>query len=145
LLPTSLSKLLLAASAASFVLAAPALALDTVACADAAGEIAFTYVTGPALVQPVLSVEMQLTGDFGLSTDPDHPDYDGEYVSAGFIGNDVEGGDVSWDDDKGDRHLAMSFRIGRAYHGAHSVVGGVVSVQGGGVWIVECQSSNLAN
>ena len=120
-----------------------ALALDTVACADEKGEITFTYVTGPAFVQPVLSVEMQMTDDFGISTDPDHPDYDGEYVSRGFIGDDVEGGDVSWKDDAGSEHLAMSFRIGRVFEAQRAQVGGVVSVAGGGLWTVTCRSSDL--
>jgi hypothetical protein len=123
--------------------AAPAMALDTVVCADADGEITFTYVTGPALVQPVLGVEMQLTDDFGISTDPDHPDYDGEYVSHGFIGDDVEGGDVSWKGDGGGEHLTMSFRIGRVSEGQRAQVGGVVSVVGGGLWTVTCKSSDL--
>lgn len=119
------------------------MALDTVTCTDAAGEISFTYVTGPALVQPVLSVEMQLTDDFGLSTDPAHPDHDGEYVSAGFIGDDVEGGDVSWKDDQGREHLTMSFRIGRVFEARQAQVGGVVAVGGGGLWTVTCRSSDL--
>ncbi|QQR40698.1 hypothetical protein [Devosia rhizoryzae] len=140
MLPTSLNKLLLAASAAR-VFAMPAMALDTVSCADSDGEMTFTYVTGPALVQPVLSVDMQLTGDFGFSTKPDDPKYDGEYVYDGFIGREVEGGDVAWDDEDGDRHHAMSFRIGRTSHGAHSIIGGVVSVEGGGLWVVECRST----
>jgi hypothetical protein len=121
----------------------PALALDTVSCTDAGGEISFTYVTGPALVQPVLSVEMQLTDDFGLSTDPAHPDHDGEYVSAGFIGDDVEGGDVSWTDEEGREHLAMSFRSGRVFEARQAQVGGVVAVGGGGLWTVTCRSSDL--
>jgi hypothetical protein len=121
----------------------PGNALDTVVCGDAAGEITFTYVTGPALVQPVLGVEMQLTDDFGISTDPDHPDHDGEYVSGGFIGEDVEGGEVSWKDDAGSEHLAMSFRIGRVYEAQAAQVGGVVAVSGGGLWTVTCRSSDL--
>lgn len=129
--------------AATLLLAAPVAALDTVVCEDGGGEISFTYVTGPALVQPVLSVEMQLTGDFGLSTDPGHPDHDGEYVSGGFIGEDVEGGDVSWRDDDGGEHLAMSFRIGRVYEARQAQVGGVVAVAGGGLWTVTCLSSDL--
>lgn len=129
--------------AASLLLAGPVAALDTVICEDANGEISFTYVTGPALVQPVLSVEMQLTGDFGISTDPEHPDHDGEYVSRGFIGEDVEGGDVSWKDEDGGEHLAMSFRIGRVYEARQAQVGGVVAVAGGGLWTVTCRSSDL--
>ena len=133
----------LIAAIATLIVASPAMALDTVTCADAAGEITFTYVTGPALVQPVLSVEMQLTGDYGLSTDPDHPNHDGEYVSRGFIGDDVEGGDVSWKDEDGHEHLAMSFRIGRVYEARQAQVGGVVAVAGGGLWTVTCRSSDL--
>lgn len=129
---------------AALLVTAPVAALDTVTCTDAAGEISFTYVTGPALVQPVLSVEMQLTDDFGLSTDPDHLDHDGEYVSNGFIGSDVEGGEVSWKDENGNEHLAMSFRIGRVYEAQRAQVGGVVAVAGGGLWTVTCQSSDLA-
>lgn len=125
------------------LVASPVAALDTVTCADAEGEITFAYVTGPALVQPVPSVEMQLTGDFGISTDPDHPDFDGEYISRGFIGEDVEGGDVSWTDEAGREHLVMSFRIGRVYEAQRARVGGVVSVGGGGLWTVTCQSSDL--
>lgn len=127
----------------ALLMVTPAAALDTVVCEDAAADISFTYVTGPALVQPVLSVEMKLTDDFGLSTDPDHPDHDGEYVSRGFIGEDVEGGDVSWKDDAGNEHLAMSFRIGRVYEARRAQVGGVVAVAGGGLWTVTCKSSDL--
>jgi hypothetical protein len=129
--------------AAALPVAGPVAALDTVVCEDANREISFTYVTGPALVQPVLSVEMQLTGDYGLSTDPQHPDHDGEYVSRGFIGEDVEGGDVSWKDEDGGEHLAMSFRIGRVYEARQAQVGGVVAVAGGGLWTVTCRSSDL--
>jgi hypothetical protein len=126
------------------LLAAPAaMAVDTVSCADAAGEIAFAYTLGEALVQPVLSVEMQLTGDYGLSTQPDHPDHDGEYISRGFVGDDVEGGDVSWRDENGYEHLAMSFRIGRVYEARQALVGGVVAVAAGGLWTVTCRSSDL--
>lgn len=134
---------LLILAAMATLSATPAVALDTVVCADADGEITFTYVTGPALVQPVLRVEMQLTDDFGISTDPDHPDHDGEYVSRGFIGEDVEGGDVSWKDEDGREHLAMRFRIGRVFEAQRAQVGGVVSVAGGGLWTVTCQSSDL--
>lgn len=136
-------KAVLAAAAASFLSAVSALALDTVTCADDKGEVTLTYVTGPALVQPVLSVAMQLTGDFGVSTDPDHPDHDGEYVSRGFIGDGVEGGEVSWRDGKGDEHRALSFRIGRVTEAEKAQVAGVLAVDGGGLWTVTCKSSDL--
>lgn len=138
-----MTRRLLCALVALLGMTLPVAAVDTVTCADAADEISFTYVTGPALLQPVLSVEMHLTGDFGLSTDPDYPDHDGEYVSAGFIGDDVEGGDVSWKDESGSEHLAMSFRIGRVYEAQNAQVGGVVAVAGGGLWTVTCRSSDL--
>jgi len=124
-------------------LATSAQALDTVTCADDAREVNLTYVVGPALVQPILSVEMQLTDDFGVSTDPEHPDHDGEYVSRGFVGDGVEGGDVSWRDDKGREHLTVSFRIGRVFEAQKAQVGGVVAVGGGGLWTVTCRSSDL--
>ncbi|MBN9336221.1 hypothetical protein [Devosia sp.] len=122
---------------------AGAYALDTVTCADAKGEVSLTYVIGQAFVQPILSVEMQLTDDFGVSTNGDSPDYDGEYISRGFVGEDVEGADVSWRDDKAKEHLTLSFRIGRVSEGQKAAVGGVLSVVGGGLWTVSCRSSNL--
>lgn len=121
----------------------PALALDTVTCADANGEVSLTYTIGQALVQPILGVEMQITDDFGVSTNADHPDHDGEYVSRGFVGDDVEGGDVSWKDDDGREHLALSFRIGRVSEARQSQVGGVLAVDGGGLWTVTCRPSLL--
>lgn len=128
---------------AAIGLPASALALDTVTCADEKGEVSLTYVTGPAFVQPILSVEMQLTDDFGVSTNADHPDYDGEYVSRGFVGDDVEGGEVSWRDEKGNEHRALGFRIGRVTEAQKAQVGGVLAVDGGGLWTVTCRSSEL--
>jgi hypothetical protein len=119
-----------------------ALALDTVSCVDNDREITFNYDLDHAATPPVTRVEMQLTDDFGFSTDPAHPKHDGEYISDGFSSGDIEGGDVSWDEEDGSRHLTMSFRIGRASHGAFHAIGGVVSIGGGGVWVVECQSSD---
>lgn len=129
--------------ASCLLLAGPAAALDTVRCKDVAGEIALIYVIDRSAVQPILSVEMQLTGDFGLATDTVHPDYDVEYLSNGFVGDSVEGADLSWKDDNGHAHLAMSFRIGRVSEARVALVGGTVSVAGGGLWMVTCQSSAL--
>lgn len=123
--------------------ALPAGAMDTVVCTDAADEVTFTYVIAAAAVQPIIGVELQLTGDYGLSTDPSHPDHDGEYVSRSFVGDGVEGGDVSWKDEAGDDHLAMSFRIGRVFEARQALVGGVVAVAAGGLWTVTCRSSDL--
>ncbi|WP_086469558.1 hypothetical protein [Devosia lucknowensis] len=121
-------------------LVTPALAVETVTCTDAQGEITFSYAFDYRLDQPIREVTMQLIDDFGYSTNPDHPKHDGEYVQDGFRGDDTEGGSVSWDDENGDRHHSMSFRIGRVYEAQRSQIGGVVAVGGGGLWTVTCQS-----
>lgn len=113
---------LVRALALSVLTASGAAAVETVTCADAGSEIGFSYVFDYRQKQPVLSVTMQLTDDFGLSTDPGHADHDGEYVSEGFAGDGFEGGTVSWDDADGRRHQAMRFRIGcvsEAQRGIH--------------------------
>lgn len=127
----------------ALALPAGTLAADTVTCADEKSEVSLTYEIGTAAVQPILSVEMQLTDDFGVSTDPGHPDYDGEYVSHGFVGDGVEGGDVSWRDERGNEHRALSFRIGRVFMAQKAQLGGVLAVDGGGLWTVTCRSSDL--
>jgi hypothetical protein len=119
----------------------PAVAVETVTCTDADGEVTFSYDIDPRLEQPILAVDMQLTDDYGFTTRPDRPDYDGEYVSEGAAGNDFEGGEVSWGDEDGSRRHAMSFRIGRAFEARQAVVGGVVAVAAGGVWVVSCTST----
>jgi len=122
-----------------YLLAAPvAHAAETIVCADADDEIRFSYGIDPELEQPVLWVEMQLTGDYGLSTDPAHDKFDGEYVAKGFVGDDVEGGDVAWRDEEGREHHAMSFRLGRVYEARDGRIAGAVSVDGGGLWTVTC-------
>ncbi len=76
-------------------------AADTVTCTDAAGEVTLSYVLDDAANPPVVRVDMQLTDDFGVSTEPGEPDHDGEYISKAFAANDMEGADVSWRDDRG--------------------------------------------
>lgn len=123
------------------LLAAPAVhASETVSCTDANDEIAFSYGIDPHAPQPILWVEMQLTGDFGLVTDPSHPKFDGDYISTGYTAHGMEGGDVAWRDDQGREHAAMSFRIGRVYEAQQGHVAGAVSVDGGGLWTVTCSS-----
>lgn len=124
-----------------FLLAAPAVsASETVSCADANDEITFSYRIDPHAPQPILWVEMQLSGDFGLVTDPAHPKFDGDYVSMGYTAHGMEGGEVAWRDDQGREHAAMSFRIGRVHEARQDHVAGAVSVDGGGLWTVTCSS-----
>lgn len=120
-----------------------ALGADTVTCADGAGEVTLSYVLDPEANPPIVRVDMQLTDDFGVSTEPGQPDHDGEYVSSAFAGNDMEGADVSWRDDQGTEHLTVSFRIGRVFEAQQAAVGGVIAVGGGGLWTVTCRSSAL--
>ncbi len=123
------------------LLAAPAVhAAETVTCTDANDEITFSYRIDPDAPQPILWVEMQLTGDFGLVTDPANPKFDGDYVSMGYTAHGMEGGDVAWRDDQGREHAAMSFRIGRVYEAQQGHIAGAISVDGGGLWTVTCSS-----
>lgn len=117
--------------------ATPAFAVDTYDCADAKGEVSleFDLDNGDA---PFKRVQMQMTGDFGISTDPAHPDFDGEYIGAQFTGEDFQGVDLSWKDDTDRVHKAMSLRLVSAWHGDAIVVAGALSVDGGGVWAVTC-------
>ena len=117
--------------------ATPAFAVDTYDCADAKGEVAveFDLDSGDA---PFKRVQMQISGDIGISTDPVHPDFDGEYISAQFTGEDFQGVDLSWKDENDRMHKAMSLRLVSAWHGDAIVIAGALSVDGGGVWAVTC-------
>lgn len=113
-------------------------AAETVSCSDAAGEISFSYGVDPDLAQPILWVTMQLTSDYGLSTIAGEKNSNGEYVAKGFVGDDVEGGDVAWRDEEGREHHSMSFRLGRVYEARDGRIAGAVAVDGGGLWTVTC-------
>lgn len=120
--------------------AAPlAYAIETIVCADAGDEIRFSYGIDPKLERPILWVEMQLTGDFGLSTVSTHRNFNGEYVAASFGHNDIQGADIKWRDDNGREHNTMSFRIGRVSEARQERMAGAVSVVAGGVWTVTCK------
>lgn len=83
---------------------------------------------------------MQLTDDFGLSTDPAHPNHSGEYIAHGFIVEDMQGADLLWPNADGNELQVMSFRIGKVFEARQARIGGVVSVAGGGLWTVTCQA-----
>ncbi|MFZ1469996.1 MAG: hypothetical protein WAT09_13615 [Paracoccaceae bacterium] len=127
----------------SLGLTGPIAALDTVTCHDAESSVTFTYVTDSTTVQPIVTVEVQLHNDSGLSTDPAPPNHASEYVSNAFIGDDMEGAGLSWKDGDEREQRAMRFRIGRVYEAGQAIVGGVVSTAGGGRWAVTCRSSDL--
>lgn len=118
-------------------------ATDTVTCADAEGEVSLSYVLDAEANPPILRVDMQLTGDFGVSTAPGQPDHDGEYVSSAFAADGMEGADVSWRDGQGNEHRTISFRIGRVFEAQQAALGGVIAIGGGGLWTVTCRSSAL--
>lgn len=119
-----------------------ALGAETVTCADAAGEVSLIYKIDAAAAQPILSVAMQLSGDFGVATEPAHEDHDGEYISAGYAGDGFEGGDVSWRDERRQDHLTVRFRIGRVSEARKQMIGGVLAVGGGGLWTVTCEAED---
>ena len=118
-------------------LATPALAFETFDCADAKGEVAleFDYQHGEA---PFRRVQMQIVDDIGISTDPVHDDFDGDYLGKQVSGQDFEGVDVNWKDEKGREHKAMSLRLVIASEGQVTLVTGALAVDGGGVWPVSC-------
>lgn len=133
------------ASTASIVLVAsgPAWAGERVRCFDDANQIQLNYMIEWGLPQPIPLVEMQITDDFALSTDPESSDYTGEFVATGFAGNGVEGADVGWQDNEGRELLVLSFRVGRVFGPKLAKIGGVVSVSGGGLWYIKCRSPSL--
>lgn len=110
------------------------------ACADANGEItlAFDYLHSAA--EPFSRIEMQLTADFGIATDPEHPDHDGEFVAAHYAGKDFIGAELRVRDEGGvvGGLPVMQLRIVTVSEGAHTLVTGGVSVGGGGLWTVTC-------
>lgn len=133
-----IGRVLMTAFGHSFLAMPIAFAAETVTCTDADNQIRFSYGVDPDLDQPILWVEMQLAGDFGLSTDPAHRNHDKEYIVTGFSRDDVDGGDIAWRDERKREHVAMSFRIGRVFEAREQHIAGAVSVAGGGLWTVTC-------
>lgn len=110
------------------------------ACADAKGEITLSFDYDHAAAEPFTGVLMQLTDDFGIATDPDHPDHNGEFVSAHYAGEDFIGAElrVRAANGKVGSLPVMQIRIVKVSEGAHLLVTGGVSVGGGGIWTVTC-------
>lgn len=116
--------------------ASPAMA-ETVHCADQAGEVAVEFdLDRSGETTAVTRVQMQIDGDFGISTDPGHEDYSGEDLAETTIGAHfieivlrVDGG-----------LPALTLRLVDADHGDTWLRAGVLSVAGGGVWVVSCDT-----
>ena len=110
------------------------------ACADANGEIALSFDYDASAAEPFTSLEMQLTDDFGIATDPAHPDFSGEFVSAHYAGEGFIGAELRVKDATGQVSglPVMQIRLVTVSEGAHMLVTGGVSVGGGGIWTVIC-------
>ncbi len=123
---------------------ASAQAAQHYACADANGEITLAFDYDAAAAEPFGHVEMQLTDDFGISTDPGHEDHSGEFVSAHYAGEDFIGAELRVKDADGKVSglPAMQIRLVTVSEGANMLVTGGVSVGGGGIWTVTCKVSD---
>ena len=110
------------------------------ACADANGEITLAFDHLHSADEPFSHIEMQLTDDFGIATDPAHPDHDGEFVAAHYAGEDFIGAELRVRDESGAVGAlpVMQIRIVTMSEGAHVLITGGVSVGGGGIWTVTC-------
>ena len=86
------------------------------------------------------AVEKQLVSGDGIATNPAHPDFSGEFVSAHYTGEDFIGAELRVKDATGQvRDLpVMQIRLVTVSEGAHMLVTGGVSVGGGGIWTVIC-------
>lgn len=110
------------------------------ACADANGEITLAFDYDASATEPFSAIEMQLTDDFGIATDPGHPDHSGEVVSAHYAGDDFIGAELRVKDASGQLGglPVMQIRLVTVSEGQQALVAGGVSVGGGGVWAVTC-------
>jgi hypothetical protein len=115
-------------------------AVETYACGDANGEISLSFAYDATAAEPFTALEMQLTDDFGIATDPGHPDHSGEVVSAHYAGEDFIGVELRVKDASGTVGglPVMQIRLVTVSEGQNMLVTGGVSVSGGGIWTVTC-------
>lgn len=120
--------------------AGSAQAMEAYACGDANGEISLSFDYDATAAEPFSALEMQLTDDFGIATDPGHPDHSGEFVSAHYVGEDFIGAELRVPDAAGavSGLPVMQIRLVTVSEGANMLVTGGVSVSGGGIWTVTC-------
>jgi hypothetical protein len=112
--------------------ASPAFA-ETVHCADAMGEVVVEYDVDESQ-SLVTRVQMQMTDDFGISTDPAHPDHSGETIAEQSVTGDSL--DVTLRAHGGTP--ALRLRLVVVTHGVYWLNAGALSVEGGGLWAVAC-------
>ena len=124
----------------SLLATSSAQAAEHYACADANGEISLSFDYVATAAEPFTALEMQLTDDFGIATDPGHSDHSGEFVSAHYTGEDFIGAELRVRDANGTVGglPVMQIRLVTVSEGAHMLVTGGVSVGGGGIWTVTC-------
>ena len=116
--------------------ASPALA-ETVCCADANGEVMVAYdIDWDDGTARATRVEMQIADDFGISTDPVHEDYSGEDIAE----QTVTGTFTEIVLRVSGRPPALLLRLAEGDHGDIRLRAGVLSVTGGGVWVVSCNT-----
>jgi hypothetical protein len=109
---------------------------ETVKCTDAKGEVAVEYdIDYEPDPNAVTRVQMQIAGDFGISTDPAHEDYSGEDIAEQVVDRGLV--DVTLRV-KGEGGPALRLRVVEASEGQASVTAGVLAVSGGGVWAITC-------
>lgn len=115
-------------------------AAEHYACTDANGEITLSFDYDAAAAEPFAALKMQLTDDFGIATDPAHPDHSGEVVSAHYSGEDFIGAELRVKDASGrvGGLPVMQIRLVTVSEGQNMLVTGGVSVGGGGIWTVTC-------
>lgn len=109
-------------------------------CGDANGEISLSFDYDAAAAEPFTALEMQLTDDFGIATDPGHPDHSGEVVSAHYASKDFIGAELRVKDATGavGGLPVMQFGLVTVSEGQNMLVTGGISVGGGGIWTVTC-------
>ena len=109
-------------------------------CGDANGEIALRFDYLYSAAEPFSHIEMQLTDDFGIATDPAHPDHSGEFVSAHYRSEDFIGAELRVREADGTVGAlpVMQIRLVTVSEGANALITGGVSVGGGGIWTVTC-------
>ena len=116
--------------------ASPALA-ETVRCADAKDEVAVEYDIDESR-SLITRLQMQITGDFGISTDPSHPDHSGEEIAEQSVTGDSV--DVMLRAGGGPPALHLRLVTVSHGHGNHWISAGALAVEGGGVWAVSCDN-----
>ena len=121
----------------------PASALETFVCSDVEGEVSVEYdYQYDNEDQPVRRVQMQIIDDIGISTDPPHPDYSGEYIAQSARQRDFMSVDVDWKDETGNVHSAMQLRLVEVSDGPRLLQTGGLAVDAGGVWSITCKAQN---